>query len=84
MAVGTLGMMLASAAYALALARLSGLHPATVLIGTSPGGIAAMCLTAKALQLGVPVVTAFYVTRMVAVVLLAGPVFLAAGSRSAK
>jgi len=46
-----------------------------VLLGTSPGGIAEMCITAKVLQLGVPVVTAFHVTRMAAVVLLAGPLY---------
>jgi hypothetical protein len=34
-----------------------------------------MCITAKVLQLGVPIVTAFHVTRMAAVVLLAGPLF---------
>jgi uncharacterized protein len=55
--------------------QLSGLHPATLLLGTSPGGIAEMCITAKVLQLGVPVVTAFHVTRMAAVVMLSGPVF---------
>lgn len=74
-AVGTLAMIVLSAGYAWVVAQLADLHPATVLIGTSPGGIAEMCLTAKALQLGVPLVTAFHVTRMVAVILLAGPLF---------
>ncbi len=74
-AIGTLVMIVLSAAYAWIVAELAGLHPATVMIGTSPGGIAEMCLTAKALQLGVPVVTALHVTRMVAVVVLAGPLF---------
>lgn len=74
-AIGTLGMIALSAGYAWAVAHVTGLHPGTVMIGTSPGGLAEMCLTAKALQLGVPVVTAFHVTRMVAVVLLAGPLF---------
>jgi membrane AbrB-like protein len=74
-AIGTLLLLLLSAAFALAVARLSGLHPATVLLATSPGGIAEMCITAKVLQLGVPVVTAFHVTRMAAVVLLAEPLF---------
>ena len=74
-AAGTLLMMALSAVYAFALAALAGLHPATVLLGTSPGGIAEMCITAKVLQLGVPVVTAFQVTRMATVVLLAGPLF---------
>jgi membrane AbrB-like protein len=73
--IGTLLMIVLSAAYALAVARWSGLHPATALLGTSPGGIAEMCITAKVLELGVPVVTAFHVTRMSAVVMLAGPLF---------
>ena len=74
-AVGTLAMLVLSAGYAWLLARATGLHPATVLLGTSPGGVAEMSLTARALQLGVPVVTAFHVTRMAAVVMLAGPLF---------
>jgi membrane AbrB-like protein len=74
-AIGTLAMIALSAAYAWVVARATGLHPATVLLGTSPGGIAEMCITAKVLQLGVPVVTAFHVTRMAAVVMLAGPLF---------
>jgi membrane AbrB-like protein len=73
--IGTLLMIGVSAAYALGIARWFDLHPATVLLGTSPGGIAEMCITAKVLELGVPVVTAFHVTRLAAVVLLAGPLF---------
>lgn len=74
-AVGTLAMIVLCAGFAWVLARWVGLHPATVMLGTSPGGIAEMCITAKVLQLGVPIVTAFHVTRMAAVVLLAGPLF---------
>lgn len=66
-AVGTLLMIVASAAYAWVMAQLAGLHPATVLLATAPGGIAEMCITAKVLQLGVPVVTAFQVVRYIAV-----------------
>jgi hypothetical protein len=73
--VGTLGMIAASAGFAWAVAWLADLHPATVLLGTSPGGIAEMCITAKVLQLGVPVVTAFHVTRYVAVVVLTAPLY---------
>jgi uncharacterized membrane protein AbrB (regulator of aidB expression) len=51
------------------------MHPATVLLGTSPGGITEMCITAKVLQLGVPVVTAFHVTRYVAVLVLTTPLY---------
>lgn len=74
-ALGTLAMIVLSAGFAWLLARLVGLHPATVLLATSPGGIAEMCITAKVLQFGVPVVTAFHVVRYVAVLLLTGPLF---------
>jgi len=43
---------------------------ATLVLATAPGGIAEMCLTAQALQLGVPVVTAFHATRVVTLLLL--------------
>jgi hypothetical protein len=74
-AAGTLAMIVASAGFAWVMAQLAGLHPATVLLGTSPGGIAEMCITAKVLQLGVPVVTAFHVTRYIAVVVLTAPLY---------
>ncbi len=64
-----------SAGAALLLAMLTGLHPATVVLGMAPGGIAEMCITAKVLQLGVPLVTAFHVTRVVALLLLTAPLF---------
>jgi uncharacterized membrane protein AbrB (regulator of aidB expression) len=41
----------------------------------SPGGIAEMSLTAKTLQLGVPIVTAFHVMRLSALVLTIGPLY---------
>jgi len=71
----SLAMMGLAAAFGLALAAFGGIHPGTAILATSPGGIAEMSLTARVLHLGVPVVTAFHVTRMVAVVLLIGPVF---------
>lgn len=43
---------------------------ATLVLATAPGGIAEMCLTAQALQLGVPVVTAFHATRVVTLLLV--------------
>jgi len=73
--IGTVVMIVLSAGYAFVIARWFDLHPATVLLGKSPGGIAEMCITAKVLELGVPVVTAFHVTRLAAVVTLAGPLF---------
>jgi len=74
-ALGTLGMMLSSALFAWVLSQGTDLHVATLSLGTSPGGIAEMAITAKVLQLGVPVVTAFQVSRLVAVLLLVGPLF---------
>ena len=74
-AIGTLAMMLLSAGFAFLLAWGTGLHPATLVLGTSPGGITEMAITAKVLQLGVPIVTAFQVSRLVAVLMLAGPLY---------
>ena len=74
-AAATLLMMVVCAGFAWLLSRLTGLHPATLVLGTSPGGIAEMAITAKVLQLGVPMVTAFQVCRLVAVLTLAEPVF---------
>ena len=74
-ALATVGMILLCAAFAWALAQFAQLHWATLLLGTSPGGIAEMAITAKVLQLGVPVVTAFHVTRLGAVLLLAEPLY---------
>lgn len=74
-ALGTLGMIVLCAGFAWLLAWGTGLHPATLILGTSPGGIAEMAITAKVLQLGVPVVTAFQVCRLVAVLLIVGPMY---------
>ncbi len=74
-ALGTLGMIGLCAAFAWLLAGLSGLHPATLVLGTSPGGISEMAITAKVLQMGVPVVTAFQVCRLIAVLVLVEPAY---------
>jgi membrane AbrB-like protein len=74
-AIATVVMMALCAGFAWVLATLTGLHPATLVLGTAPGGIAEMAITAKVLQLGVPVVTAFQVCRLVAVLILAEPVY---------
>ena len=74
-AVGTVVMLLASAAFALLLATLLDLHIATMVLATSPGGIAEMAITASVLGLGVPVVTAFQVVRYVTVLVLMAPLY---------
>jgi uncharacterized protein len=74
-ALATVAMIALCAAFAWALAQSTAIGWATLLLGTSPGGIAEMSITAKVLQLGVPVVTAFHVTRLAAVLLLAEPMY---------
>jgi hypothetical protein len=74
-AVGTLGMIVLSAGFAALLAWGWGLHPATALLATSPGGMSEMSITASVLGLGVPVVTAFHVVRYAAVLVLTGPLW---------
>ena len=68
-------MMVASALFAWAMSHATGLPLATLVLGTTPGGIAEMAITAKVLQLGVPVVTAFQVCRLVAVLVLVEPLY---------
>ncbi len=74
-ALSVLGAIGLSAAFGALLAWFAGLNPATLVLGTAPGGIAEMCITAKVLQLGVPVVTAFHVVRLVVLLLLTAPLF---------
>ena len=74
-ALGTVAMIALCVAFAWLLSWGTGLHIATLILGTSPGGIAEMSITAKVLQLGVPVVTAFQVCRLVAVLLIVGPMY---------
>lgn len=74
-AIYTLLALVVSALFGWGLAAVSDRHPATVILGTTPGGIAEMCITAKVLELGVPLVTAFHVIRMAFVVLLTGPLY---------
>ena len=57
------------------IALLSGIPWTTMVLATAPGGIAEMGLTAKLLQLGVPVVTAFHIIRLAVVVSTVGPGF---------
>ncbi len=81
-AAGTLAMIVVSAAAAWALSFVVRQHPATLLLATAPGGIAEMAITAKVLQLGVPVVTAFQVVRYVAVLTLTAPLYRRAAKRA--
>ncbi|HTJ99044.1 MAG TPA: AbrB family transcriptional regulator [Bordetella sp.] len=68
------------AGVAMALAAVSGAHPHSLVLATSPGGVTEMCLTARALGLEVPLIVGFHVCR-VFVVLAATPWLFAAMRR---
>lgn len=67
--------MLASAAAAWCIAFLGSVPVPTMVLATAPGGMAEMCVTAKVLQLGVPLVTAAHVTRVIILVTTTAPTF---------
>ena len=67
--------MLLAAAFAALLALGSGLPWPTATIATTPGGIGEMALTAQALELGVPIVTAFHTIRLLALLLTVGAMY---------
>lgn len=71
----TLVMLVMGATFGMVVAALAQVPVATMILATSPGGIAEMALTARVLQLGVPIVTAFHVARMLVVVLTIGPLY---------
>ncbi len=68
-AISSLLAILVSLGLALALSWLPGLPLPTLVLANAPGGVAEMSLTAKVLQLGVPIVTAFHVLRFVVLLL---------------
>ncbi len=68
----TLAIVL-SAVFAVVLAWLGGIPLPTMILAIAPGGIGEMGITAKVLQLGVPLVTAFHVTRIVLLVTTTAP-----------
>lgn len=70
--------ILAAAGLGWAVAKLSGLPVPSMILAMAPGGLAEMCITAKVLQLGVPLVTAAHVTRVLVLIVGTGPAFAAA------
>ncbi|HEX5639143.1 MAG TPA: AbrB family transcriptional regulator [Burkholderiaceae bacterium] len=73
----TLVYLAVAAAFGWLLALGSGLHWSTAIVATTPGGIGEMALTAQALRLGVPIVTAFHAIRMAVVVMTVGVTYRA-------
>jgi membrane AbrB-like protein len=62
-AINTLVLILLMALLALGLARVSGLPGAAAVLGMAPGGMPEMTITAKALEVGVPLVLGFHLVR---------------------
>jgi hypothetical protein len=73
--ISTVAAIGLSAIFGAAIARASGLAIPTMILATAPGGIAEMCITAKVLQLGVPMVTAAHVARVIMLVTTTAPTF---------
>lgn len=65
--VNAIFIMTASAAVGIALAWAFDLPLATMIIATAPGGMAEMTIVAQALQIGVPIVIAFHMFRVIVV-----------------
>ncbi len=76
--LGTLTLSVILALLAWALARVTGLPAAAVELGMAPGGMPEMAITAKALDLAVPLVLGFHLTRSLLCNLLIGPIWAAA------
>ncbi|MDR2872157.1 MAG: AbrB family transcriptional regulator [Xanthomonadaceae bacterium] len=71
--ISGLTMLIGSVLLGLGVSVLSPIPWTTAILATAPGGLSEMSLTAKTLQLGVPLVVAFQVVRMVCVVIGAAP-----------
>jgi membrane AbrB-like protein len=82
--VSVVAALLVSAACGWAVGLAAGVSIPSMILAMAPGGIAEMCITAKVLQLGVPLVTAAHVLRVVVVITTTGPVFRAARALRAR
>jgi membrane AbrB-like protein len=69
----TLVSMILLGASGVLLGHWFGIPEPTMALATAPGGISEMCVTAKILKLGVPLVTAFQVTRLAFLLITALP-----------
>jgi hypothetical protein len=73
--VATLALSLLLAGVAVVLALLAGLPIPAVILGMAPGGMPEMTVTAKALDLAVPLVLGFHLTRTLLCNLIVAPIW---------
>lgn len=71
----TLTSILLTIACSWIISSMTDIPLATAVLGMAPGGISEMCIMAKVLQLGVPLVTAFQVLRLFVVLMVTGPLY---------
>ena len=67
--------LLLCAVFAWLMAEWFAAHPASLLLAAAPGGIAEMSITAQALALGVPLVTAYHIFRLIVVLTCTEPLW---------
>ena len=75
--LGTAFSLVACALLAVLIAQPFGLAGPAAILAAAPGGIAEMCITARVLHLGVPLVTACHLARVLVVLLGARPLLAA-------
>ena len=68
-------MMAVALALAAAIAEFTGIVPTAMIAATAPGGLAEMSLTAAVLNLGVPLVTAYHIIRIIMITVLTLPAY---------
>jgi len=73
--IGTFFMIGMCVLFSFCLSELIHLPIATFILASAPGGIAEMAITAKVMQLGVAIVTALQACRIIAILLLAEPLY---------
>ncbi|MEC7487958.1 MAG: AbrB family transcriptional regulator [Pseudomonadota bacterium] len=74
-AVTTVGMMIVAVALAVLIAWDTGIADTAMIAATAPGGLAEMSLTAAVLNLGVPLVTAYHIVRIIMITVLTLPAY---------
>ena len=73
--VTTIIMMAVALALAAVIAEFTGIVPTAMIAATAPGGLAEMSLTAAVLNLGVPLVTAYHIIRIIMITVLTLPAY---------
>lgn len=86
--IGTALLILFNAAMAWIVGLWVGIDLPALVLAMAPGGIAEMSITAKALHLAVPLVTAFHLVRVLMIILVSAPAYRCAawlrGRRAAR